>query len=601
MSKNYILEDEQESDSKLRKESDFKSFIKIIKEARFFWKGYAFSFALIGIAIFFIFTSARLIGEFVEFGLMAKDKDLAIRLASMIIGCELISVLFQWAGRRSLSISASKTVLRIREILFAYLQNLPMKFYDRQPQGRIVTRVTHDMEGMDQFFISTLGRLLSGGFMATSAIIAMCLSDLKLGLILTSSIIPAGFFIYLTRNRVRDVNRKMQKMSSATNSKLAEFINGIEVIRVFGLENWSRDQYSNVVDENREAHLEANSYYAWTRPLLSFLCQLPLVGLVYFGGKEVIAGTMSVGLFVAFIRYCERFVGPIMMLAREFNVIQQAMTGAERVASFLAHDEENVVLGENGQKLIDENFKGEVQFKNVQMSYDESKKVLKDVSFNIKAGEKVGLVGRTGCGKSTTVSLLSRLYEFQEGDISIDGVSIRDFDRDSLRSNIGFISQDVVIIKGSLRENLAFGHGLKDEQLLSACGETGLLKVMESSKLTLDSHIVEGGENLSVGQRQLLALTRIFINDPKILIMDEATANIDEHHEEIIQKAVQKLMSNRTSLTIAHRLKTLKNCDRILVFQEGEIVEKGSEEELMSQKGLFFNLQKNSEGLQEIQ
>ena len=327
-------------------------------------------------------------------------------------------------------------------------------------------------------------------------------------------------------------------------------------------------------------------------PIISFLCGLPLIGLIGIGGMQVISGSMGVGLFVTFIRYCERFINPIMMLAREFNVIQQAFTSAERVASFLNHVEEDVVLGKDGTKIkISEKLKGDITFNKVSMGYDDKSFVLNDLSFDIKAGEKIGLVGRTGCGKTTSVSLISRLYEFQRGEILIDGISIRDYKRDFLRSNIGFISQNVILIKGSLRENLCFDDRIDDSEILNACQKTGLIKVMQENSLSLDSPLVEGGENLSTGQRQLLALTRILLRNPSLLVMDEATANIDEKFEQIIHHAVEKIMAGRTCLIIAHRLNTLKECDRIFVFDKGRLVEQGEHKSLMDKQGYFYRLQ----------
>jgi ATP-binding cassette subfamily B multidrug efflux pump len=597
MSNGYLSADEQD-DSNLKKNrtDDVKAFLQIVKEAKTYWKSYFLGAVILLTATISLIYSAKVIGEFVESGLLNKDKDLALRLGLTIIFLEFLGIGLQWAGRAILANGASKTILKIRQKLFEHIQLLPMSFYDRQPQGRIVTRVTHDVEGMEDFFVSSLGRLSSAIFFATTSIIAMCVTDLKLGLILISSVIPAIIFIYTTRNAVRKVNRRMTKSSSAANSKLAELISGLEVIRSFGLEDWSKKEYDDVIDEYEGAHLAANSFYGWSRPLISFLCGLPLVGLIGIGGYKVLAGTMGVGLFVTFIRYCERFINPIMMLAREFNVIQQAFTSAERVASFLNHDEEDIVLGKDGTKVkISDSIKGQISFKNVSMAYDGKNFVLNGLNFDIEAGEKIGLVGQTGCGKTTSVSLISRLYDFQKGDILIDDIPIRDYQRDFLRSNIGFISQNVVLIKGSLRENLCFDDRIDDSEILSACEKTGMAKVMLDNGLTLDSHLVEGGENLSTGQRQLLALTRILLRNPSLLIMDEATANIDEQFERIIHDAVEKIMENRTCLIIAHRLNTLKECDRIFVFDQGKLVEQGPHDILMQKQSYFYRLQNSSE------
>ncbi|MCR9206435.1 MAG: ABC transporter ATP-binding protein/permease, partial [Halobacteriovoraceae bacterium] len=371
-----------------------------------------------------------------------------------------------------------------------------------------------------------------------------------------------------------------------------------EVIRTYGLETWSKEQYDDFVDDYRTSHLRANTLYGWTRPLVAFLCSAPLVGLVWFGGREVLAGTMSVGLFVTFIRYCERFFNPIRTIAREVHVIQQAFTSAERVASFLSHEEEDVFLGPDGN-LAPKRVEGNLEFKDVWMAYDkvsgEQNWVLKGLEFQIKRGEKIGLVGTTGCGKTTTVSLLSRLYEYQKGDILLDGHSLRHFNRSFLRNRIGFVSQDAIIFRGSLKQNLSTDDSIPDDQILYACEVTGLARVMHMGGWTLESEIYEGGANLSVGERQLLSLTRVLIKNPNILILDEATANIDPWFEKIIHQAVDRVMEGRTCLMIAHRLSTLDHCDRILVFEKGKLVEQGSRMELEAMKGHFFQLHQAGE------
>jgi ABC-type multidrug transport system fused ATPase/permease subunit len=440
--------------------------------------------------------------------------------------------------------------------------------------------------------------------MATMAMAAMLVTNFKLGFILVISVMPALMFVYFTRNHVRKVNRHLSRTNSALNAKLSEFLNGLEVIRIYGLEQWSKEQYDDYVDDYRKSHLSANQLYAWTRPLVAFLCSAPLVGLVWFGGNSVLSGVMTVGLFVTFVRYCERFFNPIMSLAREIHMVQQAFTSAERVASFLSHSEEEATLGKDGT-LAPQTMEGEIEFKDVWMAYDKSQAtedeagkhnwVLKGLKFSIKRGEKIGLVGTTGCGKTTTVSLLSRLYEFQKGEVLLDGHSIRHYQRSFLRGQIGFVSQDAILFQGSFRQNLSTDLSVPDDKILYACEVTGLARVMRLGSWTLDSEIYEGGVNLSVGERQLLSLTRVLIKNPSILILDEATANIDPWFEKIIHQAVDRVMEGRTCLMIAHRLSTLDHCDRIFVFESGQLVEEGSKSELEAKKGHFYKLHKAQE------
>lgn len=581
----YIRKDEQD-EGQIKKFGigDIKSFFILFSFAKGYWHKYILSLGLIFLGSLSAMLSARNLGKLVE-GLVAKDESSAWVFAGLVLLFEALAIAFAWSGRRFISNYSSLVILEIRKRLFNHLQNLPLSYFDHQPRGRIITRITHDVEGIEEFFTGALGKLIQAIFMITLSISAMIATDFKLGLTLSLTMLPGLLFIFATKKMIRNASRRMSRNSSALNSKLSEFLDGMEVIRAFGLEKWSQNEYGGTVSEYKKSMLGANTLFAWTRPVLTLLVYAPLVGLVWFGGHSVIEGTLAVGIFVSFMRYCERFIGPILGLAREIQVIQSAFTYTERVATFLQEPGEESSLGIDGNLALP--LKGEITFENIFMKYGEGDWILKDISFNVSPGEKIGLVGRTGSGKTTTISLLSRLYPFQQGDIKLDGNSIKDFKRSYLRSQIGLVSQDVIIFKGTLRENLS---DLDDEKLLFACEKTGLIHVMKRAGLTLDSEILDGGSNLSVGERQLLALTRIFIKNPQILVLDEATANIDPFYEELIHKAVFEAMVGKTCLIIAHRLETLKQCDRILVFHEGKLIESGSATKLFENKGHFYNL-----------
>jgi ABC-type multidrug transport system fused ATPase/permease subunit len=425
--------------------------------------------------------------------------------------------------------------------------------------------------------------------MTVLAIAAMLVSDFRLGMIMTLSMIPSFVLMIMTKDFLKNSNRRVSKFSSVINSKLSEYLNGIDVIRSFGLEKWTMEKYDQSVDDYLYAQLRGNMMFSWSMPMVSLLATIPLIGLVWYGGLNVLSGVLSVGLFISFIRYYERFFNPLMLLSREVHVVQQAFTSTERVMSFLNEEDEEKVLVNNG-KMILTHLNGDIKFEDVSMKYIDGDWVLKAINFHIKPGEKIGLVGKTGCGKSTTVSLLARLYEFQNGDIKIDDISIRNFDRHGLRDQIGFVSQDAIIFKGSLRENLSCNEELTDQILIDGSQTTGLVKALAKEGFNLEMEILENGINLSVGQRQLISLTRVLLKNPSILVLDEATANIDPYYEEIIHEAIMKMMANRTCLIIAHRLETLKQCDRVLVFNQGELVEEGSLEKLMGQENYFYRL-----------
>lgn len=586
----YLMADDQ--DESLVSENaiaDTKSLSILYAYAKPYRLQILFALSLIFMSSILAIYSSKLMGDLLEKGLLKRDLNSSIIYAGLIVLLEIGSIFFIWSGRKRLAISASEVIFNVRKNLFSKLQDLPMRYYDRQPQGRIVTRVTHDVEGIEEFFTSSLGNLISAIMMTILAVGAMIASNQKLGMIMTLSIIPSVILIFKTKDFLRTSNRRVSKFSSAINSKLSENLNGLETIRVYGLEKWSMANFSRTCNDYLFAQLKGNILFSWSMPLVSFCATIPLIGLVWYGGNGVLIGTYSVGLFVSFVRYYERFFSPMMLLSREIHVVQQAFTSTERVMSFLNEPDEDYILKNNG-KLISTNLGGDIKFENVFMHYGEGDWVLKDLKFHIKAGEKIGLVGKTGCGKSSTVALLSRLYEYQEGEIFVDDIPIRNFDRHNLRDKIGFVSQDAIIFKGTLRENLSCDESQSDKYLLNAAKDTGLVKALSKEGFNLEMTILEGGVNLSVGQRQLISLTRVLLKNPSILILDEATANIDPYYEEIIHEAIMKMMQGRTCLMIAHRLETLKQCDRILVFNQGELVEEGRLSELMTQGHYFYQL-----------
>ncbi len=586
----YLMADDQD-ESRLYEKGlgDLNALKVLLGYAKPFRLEIIGALTLIFISSFLAILSAKIMGDLLEKGLIAKNLKSSINFSLEIIALEIGSIYFIWQGRVNLASSASKVIFIVREHLFKKLQELPLQYYDRQPQGRIVTRVTHDVEGIEEFFTSSLGNLISASMMTVLAIAAMLVSDFRLGMIMTLSMIPSFVLMIMTKDFLKNSNRRVSKFSSVINSKLSEYLNGIDVIRSFGLEKWTMEKYDQSVDDYLYAQLRGNMMFSWSMPMVSLLATIPLIGLVWYGGLNVLSGVFSVGLFISFIRYYERFFNPLMLLSREVHVVQQAFTSTERVMSFLNEEDEEKILVNNG-KMILTHLNGDIKFEDVSMKYIDGDWVLKAINFHIKPGEKIGLVGKTGCGKSTTVSLLARLYEFQRGDIKIDDISIRNFDRHGLRDQIGFVSQDAIIFKGSLRENLSCNEELTDQILIDGAQTTGLVRALAKEGFNLEMEILENGINLSVGQRQLISLTRVLLKNPSILVLDEATANIDPYFEEIIHEAIMKMMANRTCLIIAHRLETLKQCDRVLVFNQGELVEEGSLEKLMGQENYFYRL-----------
>ncbi len=565
---------------------DLKAFVYLLKygkgDKNLFFSAISFLFfsSLTGV------ISARILGELAQ-TIKTSSLDASYKWGLAIIALEISSIVLLYFGRRWLAKASLNSILRIRQALFTHIQCLPMKFFDTQPQGRIVTRITHDVDTMESFFTSTLARLSNAIITFVVVFCTMIIVNWQIGLIITASMIPVFVITYIIRQPVRKWNREFSIRNSMINAKLSEFLNGIPVIRAFGVEDWSKREFDSVVNYHLHSAIQINRLNSWSRPLIMVLTSLPLAFFIGFGGIAVINNTIDIAVFVTFIRLAERFLQPMSVISQEMHVVQTSLINTERVASFLHNPSEEKVLGKNGSIQAD-SIQGSIKFDCVDMSYERAKRVLKNVSFNVTAGEKIGLVGRTGSGKTTALALLSRLYEFQSGQILIDNEDIRNFDRDSLRERIGVVNQDSIVFEASLRDNILAGSNLSDEQVQKACEETGLADIMRSNQLNLDSIIYDQGSNLSAGERQLLSLTRILLKNPSILVLDEATANIDPKIEKLIQKAIEKLLVGRTCLIIAHRLETLKHCDRIFVFKSGELIEEGKAVVLENTVGSYY-------------
>lgn len=550
--------------------------------------------ALIIVAAASVMVSARILGQLVE-ALVAKTEPSAVvRHASIFLALETLAVACQYFGRVSLAHATIEITYRIRTELFGKLRKLPISYFDSQPLGRTITRLTSDVEGIETFFSGTLARVLIAMINIVSVLVAMLLTDFKFGGFIVLCSTPALLFSFALRKPVRYWLRTYKKRSAHVNAKLAEYLNGLPVIKIFGLERWTGQHFDDATDDMYRAGLMTMNWNSFIRPVALFLCAVPTLLILWLGGERVLAGIMPLGMLVAFVRYSERFVSPIRTISQEIQHIQEALVSSERVRRMLMEPEELDTLGPNGAERPV--VTGDVVYENVRMSYSSGAPVLKGVSFAVRPGMKVGLVGATGSGKSTTVNLLPRLYPFTSGKILVDGVPIESIDREYLRSQLGYVSQDVVVFSGTIRSNLLASTGesgkapLTDLDLLAAARKTGLSHVLANLKGGLDHEVLEGGENLSMGERQLVAFTRMMLRDPRILILDEATANIDERCERLIQSAVVEIMAGRTCFVIAHRLSTIIQCDLILVFRDGEIVEQGGHSELMASGGYYAKL-----------
>lgn len=514
--------------------------------------------------------SAKHLGLLVQEGLVKRDSSLAWTHAWIVLVLLVTTICLNWFAKRKLIEAAGKSIELLRSTLFNFIQKIKISFYDTTALGKVVTRITHDVDSMEGFLSGSFAGYCVEGISIILAITAIIIQAPGYGSVLVACFIPVFLLIILTHKQIGKVFRNEAKYRSKANALLAEFIKGFFVIRLFGLEDWAYQKYLGVLEKLKKSRLTANLFYTWFFPTAAFLAVCPVLLHLGVGAFKVIAGTLPLYIFIAFFQYCGRISSALNIFVHELQQVYNIITCAGRVADFLKAPTEFSLPTDQG--TLQPPILGHIQYQNVGMQYSNATWALKDVSFEIKAGEKVGLVGRTGSGKTSCINLLTRLYDFQEGQITIDGHPIKDIDPYYLRNCIGVVTQDVVLFKGTILENITLGECYTNEKIQSVLASIGLDLVLKNNNLTLNSMLYDQGSNLSTGQRQLLNIARIYLRAPKILIMDEATANIDPFYEHLIHQALDQLMEGKTCLFIAHRLETLSGCHRLLEFAGGKLV-----------------------------
>ncbi len=476
----------------------------------------------------------------------------------------------------------------LRRDIFARLQRLPVAFFDRTPVGRLLTRVTNDVDALNELFTAGLVSIFGDVVLLAGIVGVLFWLDWKLALV-TFAILPAlALLTVWFKARARQSYREVRTKLAAINSFLQEHITGMSLVQLFNRERAALESFDAVNDGHREANVRAIFYYAIYYPTVELITAVGVALILWYGGGGVMAETLSIGALVAFLQYAQRFYQPLSDLSEKYNILQAAMASSERVFELL--DRETVIRSppepHRPARVV-----GEVEFDRVTFGYEPGKVVLKDISFRVRPGETVAVVGHTGAGKSTLASLIQRFYDVDSGEVRVDGVDVRDWDLAVLRRAIGLVLQDVFLFAGTVEENIRLGDGsIDDERLRWAAREVHALGFIERLEGEFDAPVRERGAGLSVGQKQLVAFARALAFGPSLLILDEATASIDTETEQWIQLALERLLVDRTSLVIAHRLSTIQSADRILVLHNGELREQGSHAELLRLGGIYTRL-----------
>ncbi len=479
----------------------------------------------------------------------------------------------------------------LRMKVFKKLQDLDMRFFDHNPVGRLVTRATNDVEAINEAFTQVFAALVRDLLLLVGIIGLLIAVNWRLALI-AFTVIPlvvmlTSYFQIKAREIYRAVRIKLAKL----NATLQEYLSGIRVIKVFNQEFETRRKFDTTNAEYLGENIREVALLSFFRPLIEVVSSLGIALVLYFGGGHVIADRISLGVLVAFIAYVEMFFRPIRELTESYTMLQSAMASSERI--FILLDEE-IRIQSAPDAIKYPKARGDIEFDHVWFKYNDDEKewVLRDVSFRIEAGEHVAFVGATGAGKTSIISLLSRLYEIQQGSIRVDGIDIRSMDLPSLRSHVGVVMQDVFLFAGDIKSNIRLNLTLPDERVKEIASYIDANRFIDRLPRRYDENVMERGVTLSMGERQLLSFARVLAFDPRIIVLDEATANIDAETEKLVQNGLAKLMESRTSIIIAHRLSTIKDADRIYLLHRGEIKETGTHDELLRKKGIYHSLYK---------
>jgi ATP-binding cassette subfamily B multidrug efflux pump len=477
----------------------------------------------------------------------------------------------------------------LRGQIFGYLQRLPLSFYDRNPIGRLVTRVTTDVDSLNEMFTAGLVSIFGDLVLLAGIVMVLFWLDWRLALV-AFSIIPLLFALTSWfRIRVRQSFREVRVKIARINAFLQEHITGMPVVQIFNGEERAYREFDRINADHRDYNVRTIFYYAIFFPGVELISAVGVGLLIWFGGGRVISGAISVGALIAFLQYAQRFYQPLSDLSEKYNILQSAMASSERV--FRLMDTPVTIASPAAGAYSPEVVKGEIEFDDVRFSYKEGEPVLKGVSFRVRAGETLAVVGHTGAGKSTLASLLLRFYDVDTGVVRVDGVEVGRWDLARLRRSVAMVLQDVFLFSGSVGANIRLGNqAIDDARIRWAAGEVHALPFIEHLPGGFDAVVKERGAGLSVGQKQLIAFARALAFDPSILILDEATSSIDTETEQLIQKALDRLLVGRTSIVIAHRLSTIQRANHILVLHKGEVREYGTHQELLAMRGIYYRL-----------
>ncbi len=565
----------------------------LFKRILFYLKPYRL---LVSVAIFFLFAVSilGLAGPYftkivIDDYIKASQLDGLDLVALTYLGILALAFVCQFFQTYLMQLIGQKVMYDMRTQVFAHLHKMSFSFFDKNPVGKIITRVVNDVEVLNEMLTSGLILIFSDLFTLVGIFCVMFYLDWRLTLVVCI-VFP---FLYLAtqayRTRARDALRKNRAHITGLNTFLEENLSGMSTVQLFHKEKDHYERFEGINKDKLKEDLRSLHYNSVYLPSIDLFSALGIGLVIWYGGGRFVQSEIQLGVLVAFLQYLQKFFEPIRDLAEKFNIIQTAMASSERVFELLDTPEE--IQNPHEPVSPANRLRGEVEFKNVWFAYKGDDFVLKDISFSVREGESLAIVGATGSGKSTIVNALCRFYDIRKGEIRVDGMSIQNMDKYELRRQIALVQQDVFLFSGNILENIRLGSpDLGQDEAESIAQTVNSHHFINNLPLKYGHDVREGGSNLSLGQKQLLSFARALAVDPRILVLDEATASVDTETEGHIQQAMRELIRGRTSIIIAHRLSTLKHVDKILVLKAGKIVEYGSQQDLLKKKGVYHKL-----------
>lgn len=540
--------------------------------------------------------SVTLFGYAIDYGLAKNDRNVILWIAGTYFVLEVSRSFLTFLHGYLFAKIGNRILYEIRDELIAHVQRLPIRFFDTNPTGRIVTRVTSDVVSLGEVFTKGLINMFTAVISIIAILVAMLLISPKATLATILALPPVLWGITIISRRIFLVLRESRRKLAALNAFVAENINGMKVLQIYDRTHHHNGKFRGLSADYRRQQMKSVHLYALLSPMMIVFNAVSVTTALYFGGQLVLAGEVTTGAMVAFILHVRAFKEPLNTILEQYQTLQNSLSGAERIFTLLAEPEEESEKADTQPSetlsTVPAKFRGDVVFDGVNFRYrDDLPLVLQDINLTVRAGESVALVGRTGSGKSTMIALLQRFYDPTEGRIFIDNRPTTEIERRALRSRLGVVQQDTFLFRGTIAENISLGDpSISRAEIEKAAEMACLSELLKRRPGGLDAKVEERGANLSVGERQLIAFARILAFQPDILILDEATANIDSRTEDLIQEATRRVRQGRTSFIIAHRVSTIMDCDKIIVLDHGRIVEAGTHAELLAGKSHYAGL-----------